>query len=109
MKQFLLIIAGFYIGCALYGQELQTNGGNKPDKFTLEPRPNSREYAVVLKGNDHERVLLMRKMSMLRYRQGAMNRKLLMQRRRQMINRQMIRQRRIHQQIMQRRQRMQGR
>lgn len=70
-------------------------------------RPNSRDYTIIRKGNDHQRIIQMRNKAMIRNRQAMLNRKIAMERRREitqqrMFRQQQIRQRMIHQRGMHR-------
>jgi hypothetical protein len=109
MNKFIIIATGFFISGLIYGQEPQISPQVKViDKNKLVLRPNSRDYAVVRRDNNHRHIVHARRMTVIRNRQAIMNRRLMMRRRQQIMNQRMIRMRRIRQQMIQRRQRMSG-
>jgi len=83
-----------------YGQA-QTPGPARsvPDRNNLMIRPNSRDYAMVRKGNDHQRLMKLRTQDMMLRKQALMNRKQAMDRRREMMRQRMIRQQQIRQRL----------
>ena len=109
MKRFLLITSGWLLVLLVQGQDPQQTRDAKADKYNLELRPNSREYAAVFKDNNHQRVIQFRKMAQIRHSRSMMNKQKMMQQHRKLMNQQKMRQQRIRRQMIQRRQRMQGR
>ena len=109
MKKLIIIATGLFLVGLIYGQEPQTSPPVRViDKNKLELRPNSRDYAIIRRDNDHRHIIRARKMAVIRQRQAIMNRRLLMRRRQQIMNQRMMRQQRIRQQMIRRRQRMSG-
>jgi len=107
MKKYLLAgILAFSSILATMGQEQPQSPVNKGiDRENLALRPNSRDYTIVRKGNNHQRIIQMRSQAMIRHRQAMLNRKMTMERHRsgmqqRMIKQQHIRQRMVRQQGM---------
>lgn len=73
------------------------------DRNHLVIRQNSRDYAIVRKGNNHQRMLQIRMEVMIRQRQAIINRRMAMDRRRQIIQQRMIRQQLIRQRMIRQR------
>ena len=69
------------------------------DRSNLMIRQNSRDYAIIRKGNNHQRMLQIRTEVLLRQRLAIINRRMAMDRRRQMIQQRMIRQQQIRQRM----------
>lgn len=109
MKKLIIIATGLFLVGLVYGQEPQISPPVKViDKNRLVLRPNSRDYAVLRRDNNHKHIIRARRMAAIRHRQAIMNRRLMMRRRQQIMNQRMIRMRRIRQQMIRRRQRMSG-
>ncbi len=109
MKNLLLIgLLAFAVQFPVASQNLQVTNGTaqRISRDNLAIRPNSREYNIIRKGNNHQRVIQMRAQAMLRHKQAMLNRKVAMDRRRvvqqqklmkqQQIRQRMIRQRDMH-------------
>lgn len=109
MKNLILIgLLAFAVQFPASGQNQQvTNGASQHiNRENLAIRPNSRDYNIIRKGNNHQRVIQMRTQAMLRHKQAMLNRKVAMDRRRvvqqqklmkqQQIRQRMIRQRDMH-------------
>jgi len=73
------------------------------DRNNLQIRPNSRDYLMVLKGNDHQRVLQNRKKALLLRRQAIVNRRMAMDRRRELVQKKMFRQQQVRQRMIRQR------
>jgi hypothetical protein len=108
MKKLFLIVV-FFLSITF------ANGQNDPqlpvksdiNRDNLIIRPNSRDYMIVRKGNNHQRLFQIRTQAMVKYRQAMLNREMAMEHRRidlqqHMIRQQQIRQRMIRQRIMSR-------
>ncbi len=67
------------------------------DNLTL--RPNSRDYAIIRKGNNHQRMVQIRQQAMHRNKQAIINRKMAMEHRRMLLQQDMLRQQNIHQRM----------
>lgn len=104
MKKIYLICL-FVLGhIIVYGQDPAPPAPNRqPDRSRLVIRPNSRDYAIVRKGNNHQRMLQIRTEIMIRQKQAIINRKMAMERRRQIIQRRIIRQQQIRQRMIRQR------
>jgi hypothetical protein len=90
--------------CTVYGQEQTAVPQNSGiDRNNLVIRQNSRDYAIVRKGNNHQRMLQIRAEVMRRQRQAILNRKMAMERRRRIIQQRMIRQQQIRQRMIRQR------
>jgi hypothetical protein len=109
MKKYLLLgLLSWFSILILHGQEQPKSVATAPislDNLTL--RPNSRDYAIIRKGNNHQRIIQLRTQAMIRHSQAMQNRKMSMEHRktalqRQMIRQQQVRQRMIHQRGMHR-------
>jgi len=109
MKNFLLLgLLAFAVQFTALSQNQQvtTNVAPRISRENLTIRPNSRDYHIIRKGNNHQRVIQMRTQAMLRHKQAMLNRKVAMDRRRvvqqqklmkqQQIRQRMIRQRDMH-------------
>jgi hypothetical protein len=108
MKKYILLgLLSWFSFLILHGQEQPKPPSKMPissENFTL--RPNSRDYAIIRKGNNHQRMIQVRSQAMMRHRQALQNRKMSMEHRktalqRQMIRQQQVRQRMVHQRGMQ--------
>lgn len=62
------------------------------DRHNLQIRPNSRDYTMVRRGNEHQRLLMFRIHDKMIRRQALLNRKQAMDRQREMMQHRMIRQ-----------------
>jgi hypothetical protein len=69
------------------------------DRNNLQIRPNSRDYMIVRKGNDHQRLLQNRKNALMMRRLAIMNRRQAMDRRRDMLQKKMMRQQQVRQRL----------
>lgn len=105
MKKYLLL--GLLICLSILpmlGQDQpQTPGSKQIDRNNLALRPNSRDYTIIRKGNNHQRVIQMRSQAMIRHRQAMMNRKMAMERRRSATRNKMIKQQQIRQRMIRQR------
>ncbi len=104
MKRLILICLSWIAFLTVYGQEqtsVQQHAAIERDNLVI--RQNSRDYAIVRKGNNHQRMLQIRSQVMLRQKQAIMNRNMAMDRRRQIIQRRMLRQQQIRQRMIRRR------
>ena len=101
MKKILLTGLFLIAVMMVYGQDQSTPTpqNNVIDRNNLVLRPNSRDYAIVRKGNNHQRMLQVRTEVMMRQRQAIINRRMAMERRRQIIQQRMIRQQQIRQRL----------
>ncbi|HLO58311.1 MAG TPA: hypothetical protein VK179_06190 [Bacteroidales bacterium] len=104
MKKLLLI--GFVICLPFMAKAQDVTVGKTVTRENLTLRPNSRDYNIVNKGNNHQRVIILRSQAMIRNRQALMNRKMAMERRRLIIQQQLMRQQNVHQRMVQRRHRL---
>jgi len=107
MKKYLLLgLLPWFSFLVLHAQDQPKPAATAPisrDNLTL--RPNSRDYAIIRKGNNHQRMIQLRSQAMIRHRQALQNRKMSMEHRntamqRQMIRQQHVRQRMVHQRDM---------
>ena len=73
------------------------------DRNNLVIRQNSRDYAIVRRGNNHQRIMQIRAEVLIRQRQAIINRRIAMDRRRQLIQQRMIRQQKIRQRMIRQR------
>jgi hypothetical protein len=73
------------------------------DRNNLVIRQNSRDYAIVRRGNNHQRMMQIRTEVMIRHRQAIINRRIAMDRRRRLIQQRMIRQQQIRQRMIRQR------
>ncbi len=103
MKRFYLLILFFLAVDLIYGQN-QPPVSNQVaiDRNNLQIRPNSRDYAMVRKGNNHQRMLQLRRHELMIHKQAMLNRKWAMDKRRKytqqkMLRQQQNRQRMVHQ------------
>ncbi|MBN2481621.1 MAG: hypothetical protein JXB19_07775 [Bacteroidales bacterium] len=104
MKRLILICLPCVFFFTAYGQEQTPVAQNSGiDRNNLVIRQNSRDYAIVRKGNNHERMLQIRAEVMMRQSQAIINRKMAMERRRQIIQQRMIRQQQIRQRMIRQR------
>lgn len=104
MKKILFVFLLFLTGIVAYGQDPTIPAQSQGiDRSSLTIRPNSRDYAIVRKGNNHQRMLQIRTEIMIRQRQAILNRKMAMERRRQIIQRRIIRQQQIRQRMIRQR------
>ena len=105
MKKFLLL--GFLV-CSSVVPALGQDQPQKPNagrinRNSLALRPNSRDYTIIRKGNNHQRVIQMRSQAMIRNRKAMMNRKMAMERHRSEVRKNMIRQQQIRQRMIRQR------
>jgi len=101
-----LLFFGFFVcsSLLLLGQNQQ--GAEVPsgiNRNNLTIRPNSRDYTIVRKGNNHQQMLQMRSQAMMMNRQAMLNRKMAMERRRQYMQQQMFRQQQMRQRLIRQR------
>ena len=106
MKKLLLL---GLLTCSSILAALGQDQPKSPDKVpinrdNLTLRPNSRDYTIVRKGNNHQRVIQLRKQAMMRNRQALLNRKMAMEHRIIAMQQKMIRQQRIRQRMIRQRQ-----
>ena len=104
MKRFLFF--GFFVCSHLLLQGQNQQGTQAPSGISrnnLAIRPNSRDYTIVRKGNNHQQMLQMRTQAMMLNRQAMLNRKLAMERRRQYMQQQMFRQQQMRQRLIRQR------
>jgi len=108
MKKFYLASLFFISAFVIYGQDKSATSNQVTiDRNNLHIRPNSRDYAMVRKGNNHQRMLQIRRHELMLQKQAIQNRKWAMENRRKnmqqrMIRQQQNRQRLIHQRGMHR-------
>jgi hypothetical protein len=104
MKKIILLgIALFFAGIVYSQDQPPAKEPSGIDRNNLAIRPNSRDYTIVRKGNNHQRLLQLRTQAMIRHRQAMLNRKMAMERRRMFIQQRMIRQQQIRQRMIQQR------
>ncbi len=105
MKRMLLIgLMALTGNLAVMAQDQpSTKGSGQIDRDNLVLRPNSRDYNIVRKGNNHQRVIQMRTHALVRHRQAMINRKMAMERRRSAIRNKMIKQQQIRQRMIRQR------
>lgn len=86
------------------GQErLQPSGESRINRDNLVLRPNSRDYTIVRKGNNHLTMVQMRTRALIRSKQAILNRQMAMERHRTSMQQQMIRQHNIRQRMVRQR------
>jgi hypothetical protein len=100
MKNLLFLLMSFLSINVVYGQ---LPGKSNINRDNLIIRPNSRDYTVIRKGNNHQRLIQIRSQAMVRYRQGMLNRKMAMEHRRIYLQQRMIRQQQIRQRMIRQR------
>src|SRR3990172_3136546 len=104
MKKFLLLGMLWVPLVGLHAQEpALEKEGPVISRENLVIRPNSRDYTIVRKGNQHQRVLQARSQAMMRHRQAMLNRKMSMERRRMYYQQRMVRQQQIRQRMIKQR------
>jgi hypothetical protein len=105
MKKLLLlgILACSSILTMLGQDQPQSTVKSPINRDNLTLRPNSRDYTIVRKGNNHQRVIQLRTQAMMRNRQALLNRKMAMERRRSAMQQKMIRQQQIRQRMIRQR------
>lgn len=104
MKKLIMIFLLWIVFFTVYGQEqtpIQQHSAIERDNLVI--RQNSRDYAIVRKGNSHQRMLQIRSQVMSQQKQAIMNRNMAMDRRRQIIQRRLLRQQQIRQRMIRRR------
>lgn len=104
MKKIFLL--GLILGCLTlaHAQNPPESVAAPPiDRDNLQIRPNSRDYMMVLKGNDHQRILQNRKNAVMLRRQAILNRHMAMERRRALMQKKMIRQQQVRQRMIRQR------
>jgi hypothetical protein len=100
MKKVLLLGTFLFSFILVYCQNLKpTSAESKIDRNNLQIRPNSRDYAMVSKGNEHQRMLRLRTHDMMLHKQALLNRKQAMDRRRQNMQQRMLRQQQNRQRL----------
>jgi hypothetical protein len=100
MKKLLLLVL---VICLPLWVKAQDNHGQAVSRDNLVIRPNSRDYNMVSKGNNHQRVVQMRSQALIRYKQATINRKMAMEKRRTLMQQQLLRKQNVHQRLVQRR------
>ena len=105
MKRMLLIgLMALTGNLAVIAQDQPaTQGAGQIDRDNLVLRPNSRDYTIVRKGNNHQRVIQIRSQALTRHRQAMINRKMAMERRRSTMRNKMIKQQQIRQRMIRQR------
>ena len=90
--------------CVAVAQE-QTGSVNsgQVNPHNMKLRPNSRDYSFVRKGNNHQRIVQVRREAMIRQRQATLNRKMAMDHQRKAMQQRMIRQQQIKQRMIRQR------
>ena len=105
MKKFLML--GILVGLSpliLNGQDQPQAGQTAPVMQERIPlRPNSRDYTIIRKGNNHQRIIQMRNKAMIRNRQAMLNRKMAMEHRREIMQQRMFKQQQIRQRMIRQR------
>lgn len=104
MKKLIMIFLLWIAFFTVYGQEqtpIQQHSAIERDNLVI--RQNSRDYAIVRKGNSHQRMLQIRSQVMSQQKQAIMNRNMAMDRRMQIIQRRLLRQQQIRQRMIRRR------
>lgn len=104
MRKFLLL--GLLVCSAsaiAFGQEPQLSGESRISRDNLTLRPNSRDYNIVQRGNNHQRVIQMRTQAMVRHKQAMLNRKMAMEKRRVFLRQKMMKQQQIRQRMIRQR------
>jgi hypothetical protein len=99
MKKLLLLGLVICLPLWVTGQD---NRNQAISRENLVLRPNSRDYNMVSKGNNHQRVVQMRAQAMIRYKQATINRKMAMEKRRTLMQQQLLRKQNVHQRLVQR-------
>lgn len=104
MRTIFFVIALSFIFGAVQAQEAPAAPQIPSiDRNNLIIRQNSRDYVIVRQGNNHQRIMQIRTEVMIRHRQAIINRKIAMDRRRQLIQQRMIRQQQIRQRMIRQR------
>lgn len=102
MKKLLLPV--IFLTMALALAEAQEQAPRPPiNRDNLVLRPNSRDYTIVRRGNNHQRIVQMRTKALLRHKQAVMNRQVAMEKRRAAMQQQMFRQQNIRQRMIRQR------
>ncbi|MBN2814929.1 MAG: hypothetical protein JXQ80_12680 [Bacteroidales bacterium] len=102
MKKLLLPLV--FLIVALASAEAQEQTTRPPiSRDNLELRPNSRDYTIVRRGNNHQRVVQMRTKALIRHKQAMVNRQVAMEKRRAAMQQQMFRQQNIRQRMIRQR------
>jgi len=103
MKKLILLLL-LCTPVLLLAQEQPTAPGTSGiNRESMTLRPNSRDYNIVRKGNNHQRLIQLRSQAMMRNKQALMNRKMAMEQRRIYIQKQMFRQQKMHQRMIRQR------
>jgi hypothetical protein len=107
MKKALLSV---FILCYFLALNAQVSPApeKQPDIKSMVIRPNSRDYAIVRRDNNHQRILQIRREIMIQKRQAIINRQILMERRRQINRERLLRQQQIRQRMIRRRNNLTG-
>jgi hypothetical protein len=105
MKKFLLfgLLVCLSILPMLGQEKSQTRGSERINRDNLVLRPNSRDYTIIRKGNNHQRIIQLRTQTMIRNRQALLNRKMAMDHRRAIQRQKMIKQQQIKQRMIRQR------
>jgi hypothetical protein len=97
-----LFILGFSLCFPLFYSHAQNIPEEDKKDITRENltlRPNSRDYNIVRKGNNHQRLVQFRSQAMMRNKQALLNRQIAMERRRQHLQQQMMRKQNLRQRM----------
>jgi hypothetical protein len=93
MKKVLVFFLLLFSLTLVYGQNQQPPAAKTViDRNNLKIRPNSRDYTMVRKGNNHQRILQLHTHAMMLRKQAILNRKQAMDRRREYLQTRMIKQ-----------------
>jgi hypothetical protein len=106
MKKKVLLSTGLLFFTILISQGQEASPISHITKSNITIRPNSRDYNMVRRGNNNQRMIQIRRKAMMKYRKATANRKLAIRRKRNLMIYKMIRNRKLHQQMMQQRKRM---
>lgn len=106
MKKIVLLSTGFLLFALLFSQGQESSAVSQINKSNITIRPNSRDYNMVRRGNNNQRMIQIRRQAMMKYRKATANRRLAIRRRRNLMIYKMVRNRKIHQQMIQQRRRM---
>ena len=100
MKKILLL--GLFLGSLSIAHAQNPPAASPPeqiDRNNLMIRPNSRDYMMVRKGNDRQRIIQNRKNALMMRRLAIMNRRHAMDRRRELLQQKMMRQQQVRQRL----------
>ena len=100
MKKLYILSLFLFAVYLIYGQnQTPVSIQSGIDRNNLQIRPNSRDYAMVRKGNNHQRMLQMRKHELMVRKQAMLNRKWAMDKRRKYTHQKMLRQQQYRQRL----------